>query len=112
MASYIPFKKPGTIVEYTPTMVDELHKCEDDPIYFMENFCYIQTDGGAKLFTPYEYQKDMIKSFVTNRNSVLLTSRQAGKCITGDTVVTLRNKVTGEIVSTTINEFYCKNKGS
>ena len=37
--------------------------CEDDPIFFMEHFCYIQTEGGATLFPPFDYQKEMIESF-------------------------------------------------
>lgn len=79
MAGYCPFKKPGTQVAYTQAMIDELQQCEDDPIYFMEHFCYIQTSGGAKLFTPYDYQKEMINNFQGHKNNVLLTARQMGK---------------------------------
>ena len=105
MSNFCPFKKPGTTVYYNQQMIDDLEKCEDDPIFFMENFCRIQTKGGSDLFKPFEYQKEMIRSFVENRNSVLLTARQAGKCVKSDTNITVRNKKTGEIITCTIDEF-------
>ena len=79
MAGYMPIKKPGTDIAYTDEMLDELDRCQVDPIYFMENFCYIQTEGGAKLFPPFDYQKEMVEAFNSNRNCVLLTARQMGK---------------------------------
>lgn len=79
MAGYAPFKKPGTVSEYTQAMIDDLQRCETDPIFFMEHFCYIQTEGGATLFPPFDYQKEMIESFLNNKNSILLTARQMGK---------------------------------
>lgn len=87
MAGYSPFKKPGTVSEYTDEMIEQLQNCEDDPIYFLENFCYIQTEGGAQLFPPFEYQKEMIESFQTNKNNILLTARQMGKALSLDTPV-------------------------
>lgn len=79
MAGYMPIKKPGTEVEYTDEMLADLERCAEDPIYFMEKFCYIQTEGGAKLFPPFEYQKEMVDTFKNQRNCVLLTARQMGK---------------------------------
>lgn len=79
MAGYSPFKKPGTQCAYTDEMIDQLQRCEDDPIFFMEHFCYIQTEGGATLFPPFDYQKEMIQSFQDNTNNILLTARQMGK---------------------------------
>lgn len=105
MSNFCPFKKPGTTVYYNQDMLLDLENCEDDPIFFMENFCNIQTKGGSALFKPFEYQKEMIKSFVENRNSVLLTARQAGKCVLGSTTVKVRNKKTGEVLTCSIEEF-------
>lgn len=106
MAGYCPFKKPGTVSEYTDAMIDQLQNCEDDPIFFMENFCYIQTSGGAQLFRPFDYQKEMINAFQNHKNNVLLTARQMGKCVSGDTVIKIRNKNSGEIMKLTIKEFH------
>jgi hypothetical protein len=77
--AYIPYKKPGTVIEYTDAMLDELERAEIDPLYFMQNFVKIQTEGGAKLFDPYKYQCDMIKSFDEHKNTILLCGRQLGK---------------------------------
>lgn len=79
MAGYTPIKKPSAPCEYTQEQLKELKRCKTDPIYFMENFCYIQTEGGAKLFPPFDYQKEMIDSFQCNKNTIMLTARQMGK---------------------------------
>lgn len=74
-----PIKKLGTLVEYDDDMLDELYKSTDDPLYFMEHFFKIQTKGGASLFTPFDYQREMIESFRDNKNTIILTARQLGK---------------------------------
>lgn len=76
---YSKIKKPGKVIEYTPEMLDELEKCTNDPIYFMENYVYIQSKGAPVLFKPYEYQKEMVRNFQDFRNNVMLTARQMGK---------------------------------
>jgi len=75
----LPVKKVGTKINWTNEMLSELEKCMDDPIYFMENFFYIQTEGGASLFKPFDYQKEMVKSFKEHKNTIVLTARQLGK---------------------------------
>lgn len=76
---YSRIKKPGTVIEYTDEMLEELEKCQNDPLYFIENYVYIQSKGGAVLFKPYDYQREMIKNFMNYDNNVMLTSRQMGK---------------------------------
>lgn len=75
---YSVIKKPKTKIIYTETMLEELARCQDDPIYFMEHFFYIQSEGGEVLFKPFEYQKEMIKNFQTYKNNIMLTARQMG----------------------------------
>lgn len=77
--SYSPIKKPGVIIDYTDQMLDEFDKCCDDPVFFMENFVSIQTEGGAKRFPPFDYQKEMIDNFAKYKNNIMLTARQMGK---------------------------------
>ena len=60
---YSRTKKPGVKIDYTPEMIEELRKCKEDPIYFMENYFYIVSKGGEILFKPYEYQKQMVRNF-------------------------------------------------
>lgn len=76
---YTVIKKPKTKVEYTQKMADELERCTVDPLYFIENFVYIQTGGGEALFKPFQYQREMIQNFIDHRNNIMLTARQMGK---------------------------------
>lgn len=76
---YTVIKKPKTKVEYTQQMADELERCTTDPLYFIENFVYIQTGGGEALFKPFQYQREMIQNFIDHRNNIMLTARQMGK---------------------------------
>ena len=79
MSNYNPIKKPGTITPCSRKMLLEIARCQIDPIYFFNNFAYIQSEGGKMLFTAYPYQEEMVDSFQNNKNTVLLTARQMGK---------------------------------
>jgi len=44
-------KPVGHAIDYTVEQVKELIKCSTDPLYFIENYCYIVTlDHGLQLF--------------------------------------------------------------
>lgn len=79
-----PNLKPiGLPLQFTPEQIQEIVKCQQDPIYFIENFCHIVTlDHGLKLFTLYECQKQKVKVILGNRKVVLMEGRQQGKTIT------------------------------
>lgn len=58
----------------------EIVKCARDPIYFIEKYCrIISLDDGIIPFELYDYQKEMITSYVANRFNLTLTARQMGK---------------------------------
>ncbi|AQW88798.1 putative terminase large protein [Erwinia phage pEa_SNUABM_50] len=76
---YSVTKKPKTQIEYTDEMMDELARCQTDPLYFIENFVYIQSEGGERLFKPFPYQREMIQNFIDHKNNIMLTARQMGK---------------------------------
>lgn len=77
----------------TPEQTLELAKCMFDPIYFIKTYCRIMTlDYGLQPFELYEFQEDLISMYVNNRFSIACTGRQLGKCVTGDSLITLRNK--------------------
>lgn len=84
---YSRTKKPGVKIDYTPEMIEELRKCKEDPIYFMENYFYIVSKGGEILFKPYEYQKQMVRNFQNYTNNVMLTARQMGKKLVNSTPI-------------------------
>ena len=76
-------KKAGIQVDLTEEQQEELFKCSRDPIYFIENYCYITSlDKGATLFKPFDYQKRAIRTIMANRFTLLKWPRQQGKTTT------------------------------
>lgn len=79
----INVKRDGVDQHYTQHELDEYIKCAEDPIYFINNYCYvISLDHGLTKFTLRGYQTKMVKHIDDNRFNIILTCRQAGKSIT------------------------------
>jgi hypothetical protein len=72
-------KKGNTKTPINEEQLGQLVKCHADPLYFMENFMWIQTDNGRELFKAWDYQIELINTFHNYKNSVGLTARQMGK---------------------------------
>lgn len=80
MAKNRLLKKPGTVSEYTPALIQELIKCSTDAIYFIQTYCKIvHPTKGLIPFTLYDFQKDIISAYVSNRYNILCSARQSGK---------------------------------
>lgn len=76
-------KRANQDIEWTPELLQEWVKCSEDPIYFVETYMKIITlNDGLQNFKPYPYQRNMFKSFVENRYTIVTTARQAGKSTT------------------------------
>lgn len=76
----ILIKKAYVRCDLTLLHLQEVARCESDPIYFIENYCRIVSlDEGIIPFKLFEYQKKMIKMYAENRFSLTLTARQMGK---------------------------------
>ena len=71
-----PYKKE----KYSAHEIQELARCTVDPIYFIENYCWIQhpTKGRMK-FGLFDYQNELIDAYHNHRYSIALISRQMGK---------------------------------
>ena len=79
-------KRAHVKTDWTEDKLQQLLKCSEDPLYFMENFMRIQhPTKGALPFVPYLYQRRMVKAMSDHRFSILMTGRQLGKttCATG-----------------------------
>ena len=101
--------RANLVEEYTAEQIMEYKKCAEDPVYFIENYVKVRSvDHGLVSFDLRGYQSDLIKTYNDNRNSIVLSSRQSGKCVCINTPIRVRNKMTGEILETTIGEFYEK----
>lgn len=73
-------KRAGVKTKLTAAMVTELARCEEDIVYFVQNYCRIVSlDDGEVPFKMHGYQKKMIVSMLDNRFSLYMLPRQMGK---------------------------------
>ena len=76
-------KSPHRRENYSEQQILDFARCADPisgPIYFMDNFFYIQhPTRGKMLYHPFEYQKRLIQTYHGYRNSISLMPRQTGK---------------------------------
>ena len=76
-------KAPHKKQVFTEEQLNEFLQCADPdtgPMYFMDNFFYIQhPTRGKMLYHPYEYQKKLIHTYHNYRYSISLMPRQTGK---------------------------------
>ena len=79
-----PNLKPiGYQHDFTKEEFEEFVKCEQDPIYFIENYCQIVTlDKGLQPFKLYDCQKRKVNFIMDNRKTILMEGRQQGKTVT------------------------------
>jgi hypothetical protein len=76
-------KQVGYQIDYTPEQIQEIIRCSEDPIYFIETYCKIVSlDHGLVPFKLYECQKRKVKTILDNRKVILMEGRQQGKTIT------------------------------
>lgn len=104
-------KKAHAVSEYSPHQLRELDRCIYDPIYFIETYIKIQhPKHGCVPFILYEYQKDIVNAMLNNNWVICKIFRQAGKCVSADTVITISNDPYGltarETTFTQLEKFY------
>ena len=79
----INLKPIGYQHTFTQEQLEELARCEDDPVYFIENYCMIVSlDHGLIPFKLYDCQKRKVAHILDNRKAILMEGRQQGKTIT------------------------------
>jgi len=68
---------------FTKKQVEEFIRCQDNPVYFIENYLQIVTlDHGLQPFKMFNFQKEMVDTFHNNRFSICKLPRQSGKSTT------------------------------
>ena len=76
----IKLKKMNVQMQFEKNVVLEFIKCRDDILYFIENYVKIVSlDDGLILFKPFEFQKQIIKTYQDNRFSIVMMPRHMGK---------------------------------
>jgi hypothetical protein len=100
-------KREGSVTKFTPEQVKEFKLCMDDPIHFAEGHMkIISLDRGLETIKLYDHQKMILRGLSENRHNIVLSSRQTGKCVSGETLVRVRDKETQEEKEITIGEFF------
>jgi hypothetical protein len=73
-------KRPNKEIQLTKQMIEEFVECAKSVIYFAEKFYYIVHPVKGKMkIQLFDYQKEMLTNFQTNRFNILNCGRQLGK---------------------------------
>ena len=76
-------KRANVQIEFTKKQIQEYQKCWEDPVYFTENYVkIISLDEGLIPFKLYEFQRQMMWTFHTERFTICKLPRQSGKSTT------------------------------
>ena len=77
----IGVRKPNLTFAMTDDEFEEYVKCKINIQYFAEKYCQIKReDGTIGPMTLRDYQKDIMDLYTKNPRSILMASRQTGKC--------------------------------
>ena len=79
-----PNLKPAAVTHsYDKKQIAEFIKCQKNPAYFIENYVNIVSiDEGLIPFKLYDFQKEMVGTFHSNRFTICKLPRQSGKSTT------------------------------
>lgn len=73
-------KKANTLIDYTHEQVQELLKCSRDPVYFARKYVKIKHPKRGQIpFNLYDYQEELMRSYLNERYNIVLSARQTGK---------------------------------
>jgi hypothetical protein len=87
----IGIRRTGVTFKMTPQEQAEYIKCALDIQYFTEKYCMVKTeDGSIDNIKLRDYQKEILDLFTNNRFSILMASRQVGKCVSFNTIIRIK----------------------
>jgi len=76
-------KRANVSIEFTKKQIQEYQKCWEDPVYFTESYVkIISLDEGLIPFKLYDFQRQMMWTFHTERFTICKLPRQSGKSTT------------------------------
>jgi Terminase large subunit, T4likevirus-type, N-terminal/Terminase RNaseH-like domain len=100
-------KRPHQKLVLTAHQQNEFLKCAVNPLYFVENYVWIQHSTQGKIpFALFDYQRELIDTYWKYRNVVAMCSRQLGKCVRGSTQIDVKHARTGQQQRLSIQQFY------
>ncbi len=90
-------RKANLTFAFTDEEIDEYVKCKLSVHYFAEKYCKIKLeDGTIGHMKLRDYQKKIIDLYTKNRYSILMASRQTGKCNSFNVKVLVLDEVTND----------------
>ena len=98
-------KRPYTKMTLSEAQQKEIIACHNDYFYFRKNYCKILTKSGIGRPDARDYQKRLEDDLTSGEDTIAFFPRQSGKCVEKDTLITIRDKETGEISKVTVKEF-------
>lgn len=108
MADFI--RRPYEEIPLTQEQVMEFARLMKRPngVHRFAHYVEIGTADGPLNFGSVikDFQHDMLDLMQNNERSILLASRQMSKCVTGDSMITVRNDKTSEEMEISIEEFH------
>ena len=82
------FRRAGCDIPLTSWQIDEIIKCSDDPIYFIETYMSVRTAAkGIKRLMLRPYQKELILAYAKHNRVATNASRQVGKTTTNNAFI-------------------------
>lgn len=101
------WRKGNLVYEYTKEELLELEKCINSVKYFADNYVFLLSPEGYVKIVPRGYQHKMLLNYEKERNVVVLSARQVGKCLTFDTMIKIKEGSKEKEIS--IGELYYQN---
>ncbi len=99
-------RRAGCVYSISESEVQEYIKCKLDIHYFSEKYCNIKReDGTIGPMKLRDYQKDILDLYTKNRFSILMASRQVGKCSVFNTSIEVMLD-DGTYLRTTLGNLY------
>lgn len=98
--------KGSSTYTWTPEMVQEIEKCRNDIVYFAEHYFFINGINGKEIINLFKRQKDILETIQSNKKTLLITSRQYGKCVPDRCRLDIRYKPLGISFSISIGNFF------
>lgn len=83
----IDLRQGRTAFQMTEAEMDEFKKCKKDIIHFANTYVKLMQEHGIDNIELYPYQVEMLKMYQSGRYSLIVGSRQIGKCHFPTTIV-------------------------
>lgn len=101
------WRAANVVFKYTEEEMAEKIKCKENTLYFAENYAYIMTgDKGKQKVKLRDYQEEILLSYIENKETILMASRQSGKCNFFTTFIYVKDMQTKQEEKVLIGDFY------